>query len=296
MREMNILLIANSAKSEAIAAGRQLLKTLAAKEGVSVRYLEGVDQACLGDLADIPDLMVLLGGDGTILEAARFLAKYQVPVVGINFGKLGYMAAFTLAEFESHLPELLTGKFSITHRLMLEASIYRYREPPHTNDEATSGLEPETRCLALNDVVLNAGTPFRMVELTVRVDDSDTATFRGDGIIISTASGSTGYNLSAGGPLIAPDVDAMVITPICAHSLSFRPVVVRDQSTIGLKPRRLNEGTHMVMDGVVVHPLSVKQYVVVKTAPHRLKLVVHPHQTHWEVLANKLHWASRPTA
>ncbi len=291
---MKVLLIANSAKPEAIAAGRKLLKTLGAREGVSAEYMEGVDQTCLDDLQDRPDLMVLLGGDGTILQAARFLARYQVPIAGINFGKLGYMAAFTPEEFESHLPELLAGKLPTTHRLMLEASVYRKKLPGRA-DEGES-LQPESRCLALNDVVLNAGTPFRMVELTVRVNNSDTATFRGDGILISTASGSTGYNLSAGGPLITPDVDAIVITPICAHSLSFRPVVVPDRCTIGIEPRRLNEGTHVVMDGVVVHPLSADHYVVVKKAPHRLELVVNPRQTHWELLARKLHWASRPTA
>lgn len=294
MGRMKVLLIANSAKPEAIVAGRKLLKTLGSKDGVSAQYIEGVDQKCLGNLQDRPDLMVLLGGDGTILQAARFLVKYRVPVAGINFGKLGYMAAFTLEEFESHLPELLAGRLHTTHRLMLEASIYRERLPNRADENAY--LEAESQCLALNDVALNAGTPFRMVELTVRVDNSDTATFRGDGIIISTASGSTGYNLSAGGPLITPDVDAMVITPICAHSLSFRPVVVPDRCTIGLIPRRLNEGTHVVMDGVVVYPLMPDHYVVVKKAPHRLELVVNPRQTHWELLARKLHWASRPTA
>jgi len=292
---MKVLLVANSAKPEAITAGHQLLKTLEGHEDVSARYLEGVDQTSLGNLPDKPDLVVLLGGDGTILQAARFLAGYQVPVAGINFGKLGYMAAFTLEEFELHLPELLRGNFQTTYRLMLEASIYN-ESPSPLDGSASTAVRLDARCLALNDVVLNAGMPFRMVELTVRVDDSETATFRGDGLIISTASGSTGYNLSAGGPLITPDVDAIVITPICAHSLSFRPVVVPDRCSIGIKPRRLNDGTHVVLDGLVVHPLRAKQYVVVKRASNGLKLVVNPRQTHWELLARKLHWASRPTA
>jgi NAD+ kinase len=295
MEQMKVLLIANSAKHEAVAAGHHLLADFSRRIGVNARFMEGVDEASIGNLTDIPDLIVLLGGDGTILQAARFLARYGAPVAGINFGKLGYMAAFTLDQFKEHLPALLEGRFQTTDRLMLLASIRGPESGPGGRDiQHAPNLEAEY--LALNDVVLNAGAPFRMVELTVRVDDSDTATFRGDGIIISTASGSTGYNLSAGGPLITPDVKAMVITPICAHSLSFRPVVVPDGSAIGIKPRRLNDGTHLVMDGMIIHPLNVKQYVVVKKAPYPLRLVINPRQTHWELLASKLHWASRPTA
>ncbi len=293
---MNILLIANSAKPEAVAAGRSLsdkIQRLAPADKVS--YIEGICEADLRNLADRPDLIVLLGGDGTILEAARFLAPYRAPVAGVNFGKLGYMAAFTLEQFENYLPDLLSGKNRIMPRLMLEAFVYRAGASSHPGDAPAADV-PIMQCMALNDVVVNAGAPFRMVELTVCVDGTDTATFRGDGIIISTASGSTGYNLSAGGPLIAPDVGAMVITPICAHSLSFRPVVVRDCSVISLKPRRLNEGSHVVLDGIVANPLRANQYVLVKRAANPLLLIENPAQNHWKMLAQKLHWAHNPQA
>jgi NAD+ kinase len=292
---MKVLLIANSAKPEAVNAGRHLADDFSRRSHVHVQLMSGVDEAGIQNLSQAPDLIVLLGGDGTILQAARFLARYGAPVAGINFGKLGYMAAFTLDEFRAHMPALLDGKFSTTDRLMLRASIHR-TDRGLDSGSSPPQVEPEAEYLALNDVALNAGAPFRMVELTVRVDHSDTATFRGDGIIISTASGSTGYNLSAGGPLMAPEVNAMIITPICAHSLSFRPVVVPDRCTIGIRPRRLNAGTHLVMDGMVIHPLNVNQYVAVQKALHPLRLVNNPHQTHWQLLASKLHWASRPTA
>jgi NAD+ kinase len=147
---------------------------------------------------------------------------------------------------------------------------------------------------ALNDVVINAGEPFRMIELEVQIDGAETAPFRSDGVLVATASGSTGYNLSAGGPLIAPDVRGMVLTPICPHSLSFRPVVVADTSTILVKAVRLNPGTAVNFDGQVSMKITEKDCVVVRRAPKPLRLVENPEMSHWGMLAHKLHWAQSP--
>jgi NAD+ kinase len=293
---MRIALLANTSKPDAVAAGRDLVARIKATQ-------PDRHQICIEDCISRPsldkfgpDLVVLLGGDGTILEAARHLVNLPAAILGINFGKLGYLAGFSIEQFIEHLPLILSGKAPITNRLMLHGGIYQ---------SADSGKEPACNpekdrlifeSAALNDVVLNAGMPFRMVDLSVRINGQDTTTFRGDGIIVSTSSGSTGYNLSAGGPLIAPELDALVITPICAHSLSFRPVVLPGNSNVTLIGRRINPGTMVNFDGQVAQPLPEGQYLLIRRAARPLRLVENPSLTHWQMLANKLHWAQSPRA
>ncbi len=243
-----------------------------------------------------PDILVLLGGDGTVLQAARFIAGKRAALVGINFGKLGYLASFTVDEFLAQLPRMLAGELRISERLMLEGAIVDAAGASERDREKSRTPEEVFQCAALNDVVVNAGIPFRMVQLTIMIDGQNTTTFRGDGLIVSTSSGSTGYNLSAGGPLISPDLDAIVITPICPHSLSFRPVVVPDRVEIRITPIRVNTGTHVSFDGQVSQPLVAGQSVVVRRAHKPLRLVENPAMTHWGMLASKLHWAQSPRA
>ena len=295
---MRIALAANSDKSDAVTAAQGLLQTLTAAVGAEhqVRMMSAISRAAFDEFD--PDMLILLGGDGTILQAARFISGMRAALVGINFGKLGYLASFTVEEFRTQLPRILGGKLKISERLMLEGTIFdpsECRDTPAPVRQADQA-EPVFQCAALNDVVINAGIPFRMVQLTIVIDGHGTTTFRGDGLIVSTSSGSTGYNLSAGGPLLSPDLNAMVITPICPHSLSFRPVVVPDQTEIRITPIRVNVGTHVSFDGQISQPLAAGQYVVVRRAKQPLRLMENPSMSHWGMLASKLHWAQSPKA
>ncbi len=293
---MRIALAPNLDKSDAVAAAQQLLESLRGNAGHDVRMMPTISRDAF-DAFD-PDMLILLGGDGTILQAARFITGMRAALVGINFGKLGYLASFTVDEFQAHLPRLLRGELNISQRLMLEGTILN--APENATDGTTGAREqahaPAFHCAALNDIVINSGIPFRMVQLTIAINGYDTTTFRGDGLIVSTSSGSTGYNLSAGGPLISPDLDALVITPICPHSLSFRPVVVPADTQIRITPMRVNSGTHVSFDGQVSQPLVAGQYVLVHRAPKPLRLVENPTLTHWQMLGSKLHWAQSPRA
>ncbi len=245
-----------------------------------------------------PELAVVLGGDGSILATAQSLNTLPIPVVGINFGKLGYLAAFSMEEFLQHLDLILSGKAPCTERLMLTGAIYPW--PGHSTSAGIQSLaalestQPRATAIALNDVVINAGDPFRMIELEIQIDQQRTTTFRSDGVVVATASGSTGYNLSAGGPLISPEVEAMVLTPICPHSLSFRPVVLPASSSVLICPHHLNAGTRVNFDGQVLIPLAENECLLIRRSPKSFTLIENPGISHWQMLAHKMHWAQSP--
>lgn len=291
---MRIALASNLDKSDAVAAAQNLLATLRGYVGHDVRMMPTISREAFD--AFNPDMLILLGGDGTILQAARFMTGMRAALVGINFGKLGYLAAFTVEEFRAQLPQLLSGELQISQRLMLDGTIINTPESAADGALGEPERAPAFHCAALNDIVINAGIPFRMVQLTITINGQDTTTFRGDGLIVSTSSGSTGYNLSAGGPLISPDLQALVITPICPHSLSFRPVVVPAETEIRITPIRVNSGTHVSFDGQISQPLVAGQHMVVRRAAKPLRLVENPTLTHWQRLGSKLHWAQSPRA
>ena len=290
---MNIALIPNFEKPDAVAAAQDLLDELSTQGQAQILQNPGGRELA----AFKPDLVIVLGGDGSILSIAQELVGMTVPVAGINFGKLGYMAAFSLVQFKDHLELILAGKAPRTERLMLHGAIYRCNGNPHSGIQRLadlSRLELVAQGYALNDVVINAGDPFRMIELNVQIDEHETTTFRSDGVIVATASGSTGYNLSAGGPLVSPAVEAMVLTPICPHSLSFRPVVLACSSTVVLLPRKLNVGSKVNFDGQLTVPLTERDCVVIRRAPTPLVLIENPTVSHWQMLGQKLHWARSP--
>ncbi|MCL2648865.1 MAG: NAD(+)/NADH kinase [Phycisphaerales bacterium] len=279
-----IVIIPNSDKADAVAAAHRLLAILKARSQSVL--LEKPTQAQLLELN--PSLVIVLGGDGSILSIAQSMAGIRTPlppVVGINFGKLGYLAAFSLEEFLQHLDTILENKAPVTHRLMLQGAIHR---------GLPSLAPPRAHSIALNEIAIHAGHPFRMIELDVQIDGHASTTFRSDGVILATASGSTGYNLSAGGPLLSPSVPAMILTPICAHSLSFRPVVLAQDSIVVISPRKLNEGSTVSFDGQVIHPFSEEDSLIIRRAAAPLTLIENPAISHWQMLAQKLHWAQSP--
>jgi len=292
---MDIVLVPNRDKPDAMRAAETLLTLLKERSQhdhkLSVTTCADYSQVAISK----PDLVVVLGGDGSILTTAQALGSLRVPVVGINFGKLGYLAAYSLEEFIESLDAILDNKVPRTARLMLEAAIYPWSKSTEIQSLAELAyLRPRARGLALNDVVINAGEPFRMIELEVQIDEKPTTTFRSDGLVVSTASGSTGYNLSAGGPLISPEVEAMVLSPICPYTLAFRPVVLPATAAILVLPHRLNPGSRVNFDGQINVPLAENECLLIRRAAHDLTLIENPRMTHWQMLARKMHWARSP--
>ena len=296
---MDIALIPNRDKPDALDAARELLDLLNARahsHSPNSGRTAILPSASHDDLhAFKPSLAVVLGGDGTILSTAQALAGMRVPVAGINFGKLGYLAAYSLQEFIDHLDPILAGNVPRTERLMLQGALYPWRQKNAIQQLAElEATIPHAKGLALNDVVINAGEPFRMIELEVQVDQQPTPTFRSDGLVVATASGSTGYNLSAGGPLISPEVPAMVLTPICPYTLSFRPVVLPQTASILVCPHRLNPGSRVNFDGQFNVRIAEDECLLIRRAPNCLTLLENPTMTHWQMLAQKMHWARSP--
>lgn len=233
------------------------------------------------------DLLVVLGGDGTLLGAAGRLARAQrdVPVLAVNFGSLGFLTEVTLPELYTALELALAGGAVEESRLMLTATVVR----------ATGSEEPH---LALNDVVITKGPLSRMIDLAVSVDDDFVARFRADGLILATPTGSTAYNLSAGGPIVHPAVDAFVLTPIAPHTLTNRPIVLPAHvtATIGssddaeVTPR---DDIYVTFDGQTGVSLSTGDWLRVRRAPLALRLVKPQGRSYYGVLRQKLRWAER---
>ncbi len=237
------------------------------------------------------DLALVLGGDGTILAMARQIVDSGIPIMGINFGKLGFLAEFTIEQAQKHWDKVIAGKVRKTRRVMLDATIM---DAPKKGKKAKAVVKD----ICLNDAVVNAGEPFRMVEIEMAIDPSPeggATTFSSDGVIVSTPSGSTAYNLSAGGPIVSPDIDAIVITPMCPHSLAFRPIVINAASTVRLVLKQANKGTRLVLDGQISYKVKPGQSVELARHKHPLILIQNPDLNYWKMIAKKLHWAARPS-
>lgn len=250
------------------------------------------------------DLAVVLGGDGTLLSQARVMVERGVPILGINFGKLGFLAEFSIEDVKAHWEVIASGKARVSERIMLEVAVYPEGTLQwggangHSDTEPIAMPEPIFTGTALNDAVIVAGPPFRMVEIELIIEPrwsrQSATTFTGDGIVVSTPSGSTAYNLSAGGPIIAPGIDGMCVAPLNPQSLAFRPIVFAGTADAWMHLHRAYEGTALVLDGQSVSHLSVGQQVHVKKYAKTLSLVHNPELSYWSMLAHKMHWAARP--
>lgn len=237
-------------------------------------------EACTVDILEKCDFAVVFGGDGTIISAARNLNSCNVPVIGVNLGKLGFLVEFSVGELKRYFDDIVSGKAHIERRMILDCSILK------------RGKE-EFKSTAVNDVFITAGPPFRMVELKISVDGQLLAGCVSDGLVISTPTGSTAYNLSAGGPILSGNMEAMVITPICSHSLSFRPIVINADSKVEVYGIRVNEGTTVSIDGQVSRPLLIEDVVKIERAKNEFLVVNNPFRTQWDTLAEKLSWAEK---
>jgi NAD+ kinase len=228
-------------------------------------------------LADDVDLILVLGGDGTMIATARIIGKSEVPVLGVNYGGLGYLAEFRIEELYTALESILAGNYRIERRVMLSVELCR-------------GDEFITRNRVLNDVVINKSALARIIEIDAYMNQQFVNSFRADGLIVSTPTGSTAYNLSAGGPVIYPSMKAVVITPICPFTLSNRPIVVPDESEIELRLRTANEEVALTLDGQVGFPLKVEDRVLISKSETTFNLIQPANRNYFEVLRDKLRW------
>ena len=240
----------------------------------------GIDKCTVGILKEA-DFAVVFGGDGSIISAARQLSQMNVPVIGVNLGKLGFLAEFSVGELKEFFSSLTSGEAMIEKRMMLGCRVF--------------DNEKEKFCsAAINDVFITAGPPFRMIELKITVDGQPLAGCVSDGLVISTPTGSTAYNLSAGGPILSGNMEAMVITPLCPHSFSFRPIVINADSKVEVFGVRVNEGTTVSIDGQVSCNLSIDSVVKIERHKGDFLVVNNPLRTQWDTLATKLSWAEKP--
>lgn len=223
------------------------------------------------------DLIVVLGGDGTMISTARLAGKKETLVLGINYGSLGYLTEFRIEEMFPALEAILSGNYEIDRRVMLEVEHYR------NGEKLAKGR-------VLNDVVINKAALARIIEIEVELNNLFVNAFRADGLIVSTPTGSTAYNLSAGGPIIYPSMNAVVLTPICPFTLTNRPIVVPDTAEIILCLKNESDGVVLTLDGQIGYPIQVNDKVIIRKSRTTLNLVQPPNRNYFDVLRNKLKW------
>jgi NAD+ kinase len=223
------------------------------------------------------DLIVVLGGDGTMISTARLVGDSDALVLGINYGSLGYLTDFRIEEMFPALEAIFEGEYEIDRRVMLHAEHWRSEEMLATGR-------------VLNDVVINKAALARIIEIEVSLNGLFVNSFRADGLIVSTPTGSTAYNLSAGGPIIYPSMNAVVLTPICPFTLTNRPIVVPDDAVIELKLEKENEGVVLTLDGQIGYTMQADDRVRIRKSRTTFNLVHPPNRNYFDVLRNKLKW------
>ncbi len=237
------------------------------------------------------DLCVVLGGDGSILSAARRMGQNQVPVIGVNLGRLGFLAALDENELERVWPEVCAGVFPIDEHVMLQCSIIRCGS---SADEAPVAADSQAYQLALNEAAILGGPPYAMLHIDLLVDGELASTYSCDGLIISTPVGSTAHNLSAGGPILQRRLQAVVISPISPHTLTMRPVVDHADRVFEMVVRQGHESVSAVFDGRVLGPLHEGDCYRVSKAPVSFKMISIPDNDEYRTLREKLGWGGNP--
>ena len=223
------------------------------------------------------DLVVVLGGDGTMISTARLVGDKDVLVLGINYGSLGYLTDFRIEEMFSAIDSILIGNYEVDRRVMLDAEHWR------EDQKLAVGR-------VLNDVVINKAALARIIEIDVRLNDLFVNSFRADGLIVSTPTGSTAYNLSAGGPIVYPSMNAVVLTPICPFTLTNRPIVVPDHAAISLTLDNENEGVVLSLDGQTGYPMRAGDRVLIRKSQTTFNIVQPANRNYFDVLRDKLKW------
>lgn len=277
-----IALIARPKKPEAITLARDLIAAFPEQKFLVEPHVgEPLGIAAVGneELA-AADLCVILGGDGTLIHGARVLRGRAVPLLGVNLGALGFMTEIPVAEAIPTLKSLLEGKAKIDSRMKLQCRLFRQEELI---------LEDEV----LNDVVINKSALAKIAAHETWLDGAFVATYLADGVIFSTPTGSTAYSLSAGGPIVHPSVDCVVVTPICPHALTQRPIVVPGDQVLSVRLASDLQDVYLTVDGQVGHALKKGDRIEVQKSAHRLHLVRNQQLDYFAILRQKLHWGER---
>jgi NAD+ kinase len=280
-------IIANIDKEKSSEYAR-FLKSWLVERGVGVVFEEALARrsgeergADRRKLVHMVDLIVVFGGDGTMLRAARAARGVDIPIVGINMGGFGYLTEINLNEMIGALELILKGECRIERRMMLDAAISREREP----------VKERT---VLNDVVIHRSNLSRMVEMETIVDDRYLTTFKADGLIVSTPTGSIAYSLSGGGPIVFPEQRLIILNPICPHTLTNRPIILPDDATLKIILWTREQGATVTMDGQVSFTLKDGDNLVIRKSPCITRLVASPHRDYLAILRTKLGWGTLP--
>ena len=233
------------------------------------------------EMRNMADFVIVLGGDGTLLYASRIFRFLSVPILGFNLGRLGFIMEHHMEDFEKVIKSYIENKFIIKRRMKLSGEIISGGEKIYEED-------------ALNEIVINKGAPSRMIELSIYIDDNFVTRYRSDGAIISSPTGSTGYTISAGGPIVHPDLDNIILSPICPHSLNIRPIVLPKTSKVEIKVETSNVECYATFDGQIVRPFNNENILRVTKSSGDLNLVVSPNRNYYSILRDKLGWGGMP--
>jgi len=283
---LRIGIIGKTHKKEAFDVAKGL-STWLQEKGVEV-YIEKELGAEIGhtnsvartELPELVDIILVFGGDGTFLSVARLVCKYNIPILGVNLGGLGFLTEIALDELYPMMEYILGGKYEVEKREMLCAVIHRKAE--RLGDY-----------VVLNDVVVNKGAVARIIDLAIYINGSHVTTFKADGIILSTPTGSTAYSLSAGGPIVYPTLPLTIITPICPHTLTDRPLVVSNETTVRVKVLTDTPDILLTLDGQVGINLRMEDMIEVRKANTSVNLIKSPFRDYFTILKTKLMWGER---
>ena len=232
------------------------------------------------EISQQSDLLIVLGGDGTLLGVARAAHPFKVPILAVNLGSLGFLAEISIEELYSTLKNILAGKFEIENRMLLNACIWRSKEKVEDHN-------------VLNDVVINKGAVARVINLQVLVNGQYMTSYRADGLIIATPTGSTAYSLSAGGPIIHPSMHTLVLSPICPFTLTNRSILIPDQSIIQVKLAAEYDDVRVTLDGQEGYDMKAEDILEIKKTKTTLQLIRGPNKNYYQILRDKLHWGSQ---
>ncbi len=278
-----IALVAKRGKPEAVSLAKQLKAAHPGLEFLAEDHLAaelGWAPTSVEELGKRADLMVVLGGDGTLIGAARILKGRPAPILGVNLGSLGFMTEIPQGETLSAFADVLADKARIDSRMKLSCRLYR---------DGKLIVDDEV----LNDVVINKSALARIADHETWFDGAFVALFKSDGVIFSTPTGSTAYSLSAGGPIVHPSIDCVVITPICPHALTQRPIVLPAEQVISTVLTSEVSDVYLTIDGQQGHPMKTGDRVEVQKSPNRVHLVRNGQLDYFGVLRQKLHWGTR---
>ncbi|MFC3914657.1 NAD(+) kinase [Pseudaeromonas sharmana] len=244
--------------------------------------IPGCEIGELAELGKIADMAIVVGGDGNMLGAARILARHDVPVLGVNRGNLGFLTDLSPQDFAAPLTAVLAGHYQIEERFLLSASVHRYGEQHAAGN-------------ALNEAVLHPGKIAHMIDFAVHIDDVFMYSQRADGIIVATPTGSTAYALSAGGPILTPQLNAMALVPMFPHTLSCRPIVIDADSEVKLvlSPDNIDDQLQVSCDGQLSLNVHPGDEILIRKCQHKLKLIHPLGHSYFNVLRNKLGWGSK---